>query len=165
MGQKTNFSCLLLVLIILFSMSAASSNAQAEVSLPKIFSDNMVLQRDMPVKIWGWAEEGESVTVSFNDQTIKSTSDKNGNWRVVLKPAQAGGPYSMTVQASNKIELKNILIGEVWICSGQSNMQWEVKRANDANAEIASADYPESGPGDIHAEHETRLPPAEFFPS
>jgi sialate O-acetylesterase len=115
----------------------------AEVSLPKIFSDNMVMQQDRPVRIWGWADEGEKVTVSFNGQTIKSTSDKNGNWQVKLESMPAGGPYKMTVQAKNKIEFRNILIGEVWICSGQSNMEWTVSNSNNVDQEIANADHPD----------------------
>jgi sialate O-acetylesterase len=128
--------------IIIISVVTGRQSVLAEVSLPKIFSDNMVLQQDSPVRIWGWADEGEEVTVNFNGQAIKSICDKNGNWQVKLKSMSAGGPHKMMVQAKNKIEFKNILIGEVWICSGQSNMEWTVSNSLNSKQEIANADHP-----------------------
>jgi sialate O-acetylesterase len=142
MKTNANLSNMTKIVIIVFSIVSSIQNILAEVSLPKIFSDNMVLQRDRQVRVWGWADEGEVVTVSINGQTIKSNCDKNGNWQVKLEPMSAGGPHNMMVQAKNKIAFKNILIGEVWICSGQSNMEWTVSNSINSEQEIALADYP-----------------------
>ncbi len=95
----------------------------AEVRLPALVGNNMVLQRDQKVRIWGWASADEEVTVEFNGQTQKTKTDKDGNWSVFLKSMKAGGPYDMIITGQNKITLKNILIGEVWVASGQSNME------------------------------------------
>src|SRR5689334_8480136 len=103
------------------------------VKLPKIFTSNMVLQRDKEVKIWGWSDKGETITINFNGQLIKSKADKLGNWVAILKPMKYGGPYEMKIAGKKDvIQLKNILVGDVWICSGQSNMEWIVKNANNA---------------------------------
>ncbi len=118
-------------------------HVQAAVTLPKVFSDNMVLQRDKPLKIWGWADPQEAVTISFNGQQVKAKADKSGAWHTELKAMKYGGPYDMTVSGkSGKQTLKNILIGDVWLCSGQSNMEWMLKNTNDAENEIAEANYP-----------------------
>ena len=94
----------------------------------------MVLQRDRPVPIWGWADAGEEVTVVLRDadQTVEhaqTRADQDGNWRVELEPRPAGGPYSLTI---NELELTDVLYGEVWLCSGQSNMEWPVMGADAA---------------------------------
>jgi len=114
----------------------------AEVRLPALVGNNMVLQRDQKVRIWGWASADEEVTVEFNGQTQKTKTDKDGNWSVFLKSMKAGGPYDMIITGQNKITLKNILIGEVWVASGQSNMEWSVNCSADAAKEIADANYP-----------------------
>lgn len=117
---------------------------QAGVKLPWIISDNMVLQRDIPVKIWGWAEKAEKVTVSFDKQKISTIADAQGKWQVQLKPIPAGGPYTLKIKAKNEINIKNVLVGDVWVCSGQSNMEWpmnmsrnwEMDKTNTANNNI-----------------------------
>ncbi|MHC4602288.1 MAG: sialate O-acetylesterase [Planctomycetota bacterium] len=116
----------------------------ADVKLPAVISDNMVLQRGMKVPIWGWAEPGEKVEVRFGIYSYgwRTTTDKDGKWMVKISPLQAGGPFEMFIKGNNTITLKNILVGEVWVCSGQSNMQWSVKGSADAEQEIAAADYP-----------------------
>lgn len=120
------------------------AEAKAAVTLPKIFTTNMILQRDKEVKIWGWADKGESVTVSFNGQKVKARAGKNGEWMTILKPMVYGGPYEMTIAGKKDvIHLKNILIGDVWICSGQSNMEWIIKNTNNAAKEIAESKYPQ----------------------
>ncbi len=106
-----------------------------------LFTDNAVLQQGISVPIWGTADIGERVTVKFAGQTV-STTAKNGKWMVWLKPMAAGGPYTMTVSASNTVDLKNIMVGEVWIASGQSNMQWPLAQTLDAERAIASANDP-----------------------
>ena len=91
----------------------------AAVRLPQLIRDSMVLQRDTKVKIWGWATQGEKVTVSFAGKKYKTTTGSNGKWMIMLSPMKAGGPYTMQIDASNHIVLKDILIGDVWFCSGQ----------------------------------------------
>ena len=117
----------------------------AEISLPKIFADGMVLQRDIAVPVWGWAEAGERVTVTFLGKRYTSKADKSGKWMVKLAEMKAGGAFEMTLQGKSKniITIKNILIGEVWICSGQSNMEWKIGGLPIKNAEIAAANFPQ----------------------
>ena len=115
----------------------------ADVRLPAVFTDNAVFQRDIPVPVWGWADEGEQVTVKFGEQTKTALPDaKTGKWSVKLDPLPAGGPHSLTVSGKNTITLGNVLVGEVWICSGQSNMQFRVDGVREAQKEIAAANYP-----------------------
>ncbi|MEI6338708.1 MAG: hypothetical protein WCQ57_09030, partial [Verrucomicrobiota bacterium] len=106
--------------VVLLSLASAST-AWAEVSLPKIFSDGMVLQRQMKVPVWGWGKDGEAVTVEFNGQS-KSAVVKDGKWRVDFDPMEAGGPWDMTVKGDNTLTVKDVLVGEVWFTCGQSNM-------------------------------------------
>jgi len=99
------------------------SGAAAEIRMPAVFGDNMVLQRDLPVPVWGTAEAGEEVTVGFADQRLTATADDRGSWMVTLKPLKTSKTeQTMTVRGSNTIQLKGVLVGEVWLCSGQSNM-------------------------------------------
>lgn len=116
--------------------------AQADVRLPSLISDNMALQQDMPVPIWGWADPGEKVTVKVGDKEATATADDKGKWMVKLEPLKAGGPMEMTVTGKNAITVKNILVGEVWLASGQSNMAMALAGCNDAQAAIAAANYP-----------------------
>jgi len=112
--------------------------------LPRLISDGMVLQRDKDIKIWGWALPGETVTVSFMGQTYSSTADAKGKWEVLLPKLPAGGPHSMEITASQqRIIVKDILIGDVWVCSGQSNMVIPMERVKDIyEDEIAHCDNP-----------------------
>src|SRR5574341_193357 len=129
------------LLLLLSFAFVAPATARADVKLPALISDGMVLQQGIDVPLWGWADEGESVTVEFQNQKVTATT-KDGKWMVRLKPLKAGGPFTLAVSGKNKIELKNVLVGEVWICSGQSNMQWQLRQTDNAEAEIASAKYP-----------------------
>ena len=115
------------------------------VKLPAVISDNMVLQRGMPVPIWGWADKGEEVTVAIAGQTKTAKAGDDGRWKVVLDKLEVGQPLEMTVKGSsgNAITLKNILVGEVWVCSGQSNMEMGIGMCDKAKEEIAAANYPE----------------------
>jgi sialate O-acetylesterase len=108
-----------------------SQTAFCNVRLPLLVSDGMVLQRDAAVKVWGWADEGEKVTISFNGKTYTTTAGTDGKWEVTLSKTEAGGPYTMEIDADNHITLKNILIGDVWVCSGQSNMELTMERVKD----------------------------------
>jgi sialate O-acetylesterase len=125
--------------LILFT----TSSAWADIRLPKILSSNMVLQREKSITIWGWASVGEKVTVQFNKQTKSTKADKTGSWMVSLAPEAAGGPYTLTLKGKNILTLTNILVGEVWVCSGQSNMEWPVRLVTNAEAEIQTANFPE----------------------
>jgi sialate O-acetylesterase len=122
---------------------ACLSTANADVRLPAVISDNMVLQKDIPLVIWGWAAAGEEIAVSLGDSNAKATADAAGKWKVVLPAVKtAGGPHEMTVKGKNEIKIKNILIGEVWAGSGQSNMQWAVSQSLNAKDEVANAKFP-----------------------
>lgn len=119
------------------------SHASAEVRLPSMFSDHMVLQREVTVPVWGWAAPGEAVTVSIDGQTKSAKADAAGKWSVKLDKLTAKEPTTMTVKGSNTLTISDVLIGEVWLGSGQSNMQMNVGGSNNAAAEIAKADFPQ----------------------
>jgi len=113
-------------------------------SINPVFGDEMVLQREMRVPVWGKGVPGEVVAVQIDNKKYTATVNKNGKWMIHTRPLPVGGPYTMKITGKNKvITLKGILSGDVWICSGQSNMQWPVIRAKDANREIAAANYPD----------------------
>ncbi len=117
----------------------------AEIRLPAVLGDHMVLQQDKPIKVWGWAEPGEGISVKLGDQSAQTTVDKDGIWEIVLEAMTAAkNPHKMTISGtqSRAVELEDILIGEVWVCSGQSNMEWEMWQTHSPTPEIRRADYP-----------------------
>ena len=116
--------------------------ARAEVRLPKVFSSHMVLQQDKPLVVWGWAQPGEKVTVELGTANQQVQANERGEWKAVLPAMKAGGPYTLTVSGSNKVQFEDVMVGEVWLCSGQSNMEMGIGAARDAQKEIAAADYP-----------------------
>jgi sialate O-acetylesterase len=118
---------------------AFGSIALADVKPADILGDHMVLQRDMPVPVWGTAEPGEEVTVTFDGQTRKAKAGPGGRWMTMLDPFQVGKPRTMTITGSNTITLNDVLVGEVWVCSGQSNMAMKMSAVNNAQKEIAAA--------------------------
>ena len=131
-----------LSLVTLFSLTATSL-VEANVRVPAIIGTNMVLQQGQELPIWGWADAGEEVSVTFNGQTVQATADAAGKWKVALaKVDQAGGPHEMIIKGKNELKLTNILVGEVWAGSGQSNMQWSVSSSTNAAEEIANAKHP-----------------------
>jgi sialate O-acetylesterase len=130
-----------LSMLSILLISIFVSLAVSDVRLPDVISDHMVLQRDITVKIWGWADEDEAVTLRFNNQVRETVAGKDGKWQISLEAMPAGGPFDMTVEGKNTLKLNDILIGDVWICSGQSNMEWRVKNSNNAEEEIAAADF------------------------
>lgn len=132
------FPALVVVLVL-----SASTAARAEVRLPGVFGDHMVLQRDRPVRVWGWAEAGEQVTVSIDTARGQATAGKDGRWAVVLPAMQAGGPHELVVKGTNTLKLADVLVGEVWVCGGQSNMALGVVKSLNADKEIAAADHPD----------------------
>ncbi len=132
---------LLLSAVIIAGVSGPS--ARAAVRLPAIIGSHMVLQASSPLTIWGWAEPGEEVTVAFGDDKASTKADAGGNWMVKLPAMQASRqPREMTIQGANTILLTDILVGEVWLGSGQSNMEWPVAAADHAAEEIKAADHP-----------------------
>ncbi|MFY9153555.1 MAG: sialate O-acetylesterase [Prolixibacteraceae bacterium] len=110
-------------LLIIFSL-----NSTGQVRLPKLIGNGMVLQRETPVKIWGWATAGEKVTLVLNNQSFETTTENDGKWLITLPEQKAGGPFDLEIKASNQIVLKDILFGDVWLCSGQSNMETPMSR-------------------------------------
>lgn len=131
----------LLITAVVLTASAFSA-AHADVRLPKILSDHMVLQADKPSTIWGWADAGESVTVSIAGKSASATADAKGRWTVSISVPASKEPQEMTVTGKNTLKVTDILTGEVWICSGQSNMEWAVKQSDNAEAETAAAKFP-----------------------
>ncbi|MDI6784415.1 MAG: sialate O-acetylesterase, partial [bacterium] len=151
--MKTTTIMVLINLLIMSVVGITASNVNLK--LPAIFSDNMVLQQGVKIPIWGWAEPETKILVVFANLrwTMIILTDKTGKWRVKLPPFMAGGPYEMTITAHNKdyrknevITFKNVMVGEVWVCSGQSNMEMPVGGAwgkvNNYEPEIVAAKYP-----------------------
>jgi sialate O-acetylesterase len=135
---------LIRILLCCFANACWANSAVAAVKLPSIIGDNMVLQSGTSVPIWGWADKGEVVTVTFNEQTHATTAGEDGRWKVVLATLGAGGPFAMIVKGSSgsTIVLKNVLVGEVWLASGQSNMAMTVADAKAGKQEVAAANHP-----------------------
>jgi sialate O-acetylesterase len=116
----------------------------AEVRLPQLISNSMVLQRDTKLKIWGWASPDERITIKFAGKTFHTTTDAGGKWLIIIPSMKAGGPYTMDISGNNNITISDILIGDVWFCSGQSNMVLQMERVKERYPEeISSADYPD----------------------
>lgn len=120
-----------------------AGSLHAEVKCNPIFTDHMVLQREIAIPVWGTADAGEKVTVQLQDKQESATADKDGKWMVRIPAFQAGGPYEVTVTGSNTIKFVDVLVGDVWLCSGQSNMQFAVKQAINSDRDIADANYPQ----------------------
>ncbi|HEY1048528.1 MAG TPA: sialate O-acetylesterase [Prosthecobacter sp.] len=122
---------------------ALALSARAELKLPAIIGDNMVLQQQLANPLWGWDAPGTEVTVKFGTQTKTAKAGADGKWTVKLDPVPANAnPATISIKGTSARELKNVLVGEVWICSGQSNMQWSVSSSWDSDIEIATAKYP-----------------------
>jgi sialate O-acetylesterase len=118
----------------------------ASITLPAVFTDNMVLQQNAEVAIWGWGNPGEKLKIigSWNNKdTVVATAQNNSAWNTRIKTIQAGGPYTLTIIGSSTVTLKNVMLGEVWICSGQSNMEWSVNYGiANGEEEAALANHP-----------------------
>lgn len=117
-------------IVIALGLFLLAVPAIADVKLPGVFESNMVLQRNKPVYIWGWANPGETITIQFNNQSKSTKAGKKGSWNLDFSEMKAGGPYEMVVSGENKILLSNILIGDIWLCGGQSNMQWRLDQTD-----------------------------------
>jgi sialate O-acetylesterase len=127
---------------VLLLASLAVAPLRADVRVPRVFSGNAVLQRQMPIPVWGWADPQEEVAVEMNGRTARARADADGEWMVRLPAMEAGGPFTLTIAGKNRIEIQNVLVGEVWVCSGQSNMAMTVAGCSYAQREIAEGDYP-----------------------
>lgn len=129
--------------IVAATLILAQTAVAEDLRLPSVFGDHMVLQREMPVPVWGWGEAGEKVTVSFGDRSQSTEVGDDGKWMLKLDPVAVGQPRSLTVKSGNEtLTFEDVLVGEVWVCSGQSNMQWSVAAAIDPDLEAARADRP-----------------------
>jgi sialate O-acetylesterase len=137
--MKINRKSLAAFVFLLLSLAGA---ARADVRVPSVIGDNMVLQQGRKARVWGWAEPGERVTVSFRGEKATAAADARGRWEVFVGPHEAGGPFELTVAGRNTLTFRNVLVGEVWVCSGQSNMEWPLVNAQDGAKESAAAVYP-----------------------
>lgn len=135
--RRSSFFALLATTLIVGCQSPAS-----EIHVPALFTDHMVVQRGQEIPVWGTANPGGSVSISLNGVTRNTTAASDSTWEVRLPAMDAGGPYTLTIGGASTQTLENVMVGEVWVASGQSNMEWSVRNSNDADAEIANADYP-----------------------
>lgn len=131
----------LMIKRIMAMMLLMVSSMNAQIVLPTFFNNNMVLQQGIDIPVWGWASPGESVTVNFGNTEVSVKADKTGKWDMKLPAMNYGGPYTMIVKGNNLHTIENIMIGEVWVCSGQSNMEFYLRNVNNAEIEMASANY------------------------
>ncbi|HTF27686.1 MAG TPA: hypothetical protein VK625_02515, partial [Flavitalea sp.] len=115
-------------ILLILEMMLSGNVIYANVRLPNLYESNMVLQRDKACKIWGWADKNESVEIIFKETRYKTKPGKDLKWTVVLPPQHAGGPYEIVIRGKNTIRLNNVLFGDVWLCGGQSNMQFNVRQ-------------------------------------
>jgi sialate O-acetylesterase len=123
-------------------MVGAVGNLRGEVHLPKVFGSHMVLQQEKPLIIWGWAQPNETITVELSSASVRVQANERGEWKAVLPAMKAGGPYTLIVKGSSTVQFEDVMIGEVWLCSGQSNMEMGVGIVRDGSEEIAAADHP-----------------------
>ncbi|HJU56399.1 MAG TPA: sialate O-acetylesterase [Pyrinomonadaceae bacterium] len=123
-------------------LAQAQEGSAAKPFLHPLFSDDMVLQREVKFPVWGWTTPGASVTVQLRGQKATATADADGKWLARLGPFEAGGPYTLTISGPQSVTLNNVLVGDVWLCSGQSNMEMGVTQVDNAKEEVAQANYP-----------------------
>lgn len=125
------------------AIACLAGAARADVKLPKLFGDHLVLQQKSDAAIWGWADPGEEVTIMLGDSKATAKAGSDGKWKTAIRTPAAGGPFEIIVKGKNTVTIKDAYAGEVWICSGQSNMEWPVSAANNAKEEAANAKYPQ----------------------
>jgi sialate O-acetylesterase len=131
------------LLCLVGMMSIAPAIATADVKLPRLIDSHMVLQRDMPVRLWGWADADEEVSVTIGKNSATAKANAEGKWKVELPAMKVDGKaHAITIQGKNKIELTDILVGEVWVGSGQSNMEWQLRSSAGSAEAIAAANHP-----------------------
>ena len=134
-----------ITLLVLLGFLAAGSLHAGSLRLPSILGDHMVLQQNSFAKLWGWAapQQEVKVTTSWNQKSYRTVSDHKGNWQLRVLTGKAGGPHTVTIEAGETRVLEDLLLGEVWICSGQSNMEWSLRQSETAETEIPASDFPE----------------------
>lgn len=126
-------------------VDALENSVDAGLRVHNLFQSNMVIQRAKPVDVWGWSQPGDKVTVTFARKSVSATADKAGKWLVQLPAMEASStPAKMTIASSggDEFKFKNIVIGDIWVLGGQSNMQWAIGATNEGNLEVASANFP-----------------------
>lgn len=129
--------------VLVFGLAVLGwSDARADVRLPKIFSDNMMLQRDLPVRVWGWADPGEKISVALAGRQAAAQAGQDGGWAVEMPALKEGENLELTVAGKNTVTLKNVIVGDIWLCSGQSNMEWGLGSCLDAAEDIKGANFP-----------------------
>src|ERR1700744_2318931 len=156
---------------LMFCLIFSGSVALADVRLPQLIANNMILQRDMQLRLWGWASPGEKVSVDFNGKKAEAGTAADGKWLMELPAMKTGGPYVMTIKGKNTITLTNILLGDVWFCSGQSNMTILMERVKERYPdEVANADFKDirnffvPTKADVTKEYDD-LPPGKWLPA
>ncbi|MEP6756959.1 MAG: sialate O-acetylesterase [Chthonomonadales bacterium] len=132
----------LLATISSLLVNAAKAQQNANPFLAPLFTNNMVLQRNAPVPVWGWTAPGSKVTVEFRGKKANAVAGPDGKWMAKLPPTKEGGPFELNISGPTSVKLTNILVGDVWICSGQSNCEMGIGNVNDADKEISGANYP-----------------------
>ena len=118
-------------IVLFFLMSLVVNTVFATITLPRFISNGMVLQRNASIPIWGWADNAEKITLEFKGKKYRTVTGADKKWRINIAAQNAGGPYVLTIIGSNTINVENILIGDVWFCSGQSNMEYELFKASE----------------------------------
>src|SRR5205809_970420 len=131
------------LITIAITLCGIIAPAGADVKLPAVFGNHMVLQRGQKIPVWGTADPGERVTVAIGADSQQVSADEQGKWRALLPAMEAGAAVEMRVEGKNSLSISDVLIGDVWICSGQSNMGFTVRQSNDAEQEIADANHPQ----------------------
>lgn len=132
-----------LVLLMAGATGAAAQEAAAHPLGSPIFGDHMVLQREKPDPIWGWSQPGDKVRVEIGGNSAMATAGADGEWEAKIQPPAAGGPYTLKIAGTHTVELQDVLVGDVWICAGQSHMQFGLAQARNAAEEIKNANYPQ----------------------
>ncbi len=125
-----------IVMLLCAFLFLLSFSSFGQLKLPRLIQDGMILQRETPVKIWGWASAGGKVVIQFKGQSFDAITNNDGKWQINLPAQKAGGPFTMEIVAGNRISLKDILFGDVWLCSGQSNMEYPMNRLTDKYADV-----------------------------
>ncbi len=130
------------LVLVLACLTLVCGRAEAALQLPNVFGDHMVVQQKAPIKVWGWTTAGQDVTVEIGGGTASTKAGSDGRFEVSLPALDAGGPHTLTVKADETRTIQDVLVGEVWVCSGQSNMQWSIDLANDPDLEKLAAKFP-----------------------
>ena len=142
--MKALFPMLLATVLLTAAVDAGNAQTEEKPYVSPVFSSNMVLQRKIPVPVWGWTQPGQKVTVSIEGRSASATAGQDGKWMAKLQPLPVGGPYKMRIEGPQQtVTFDNILVGDVWVCSGQSNMEMGIGNVNDAQKEITDANYPQ----------------------